>query len=151
MSRNPSVPTRVNVDEHFLTNIARQWVSRLERDDRIALAHSRRRRYSWGSLCSGSDVAHFVLQGVVEAINIECEHDSGTMIHAAHAFPQEFNCDINGDVRRFLQLVSDARFQFEDCTVLASGRAIDVIAGDIVTIPSVLFPGSRLRLQTPFC
>ena len=137
MSCTPSVPTRVNVDEHFLTNIAREWVSRIERADVIALAHSLRRRYSWGSLCSGSDVAHFVLQGVVEAINIECEHGAGagSMIHAADAFPQEFNCDINGDVRRFLQLVSDARLKFADCTALACGRATDVITGGSVTIP----------------
>ena len=83
----------------------------------------------------------FVFQGIVGALNARCRDDS--LLDPATTFPQEFNCDIDRDVRLWLRCFSTAKLQFADITEMGGATAKNEYTGEQITVPgaSILIAG----------
>ena len=141
---------QTSINEYFHkmpTLLETTWLQRAKRTESELIADGSQRRFTVGSICSGSDVIAKCLDAVAKHFR---EHYNISVV------PEHvFQCEINPTKREHLRTHCPCKYMFKEAKDLGGTRAIDLISGLRVLIPyvwlfSVGFPcTSRTPLPTP--
>ena len=140
--------TAINEYSHKMpTLLETTWLQRAKRTESELIADGSQRRFTVGSICSGSDVIAKCLDAVAKHFR---EHYNISVV------PEHvFQCEINPTKSEHLRTRCPCKHMFKEATDLGGARAIDLISGLRVLIPYVwLFSAgfpctSRTPLPTP--